>query len=147
MAEHVNLIKLCVGADAVEDLATWQARRRAEAEARGEAFRPVHVTRMWPRRAAEVLDGGSLYWVFKGQVLARQQIVALEPREGADGITRCAIVMQDAIIRTQAVPRRPFQGWRYLNAADAPPDLALNRAEDDDLPLEMRLALADIGLR
>ena len=89
-------------------------------------------------------------WVVKKAARAGAHgrlIVALEPREGADGITRCAIVMQDAIIRTQAVPRRPFQGWRYLSAADAPPDLAQNRAEDDDLPLEMRLALADIGLR
>lgn len=147
MADYVNLIKLCVGADAVEDLHAWQTRRRAEAEARGETFRPTHITRMWPRRAGEILNGGSLFWVFKGQVLARQRIVALEPRDGADGIRRCAIVMEDAIIRTQGVPRRPFQGWRYLSAADAPPDLAGTRAEDDDLPLDMRLALADIGLR
>lgn len=147
MAEHVNLIKLCVGANEVADLVGWQAGRRAEAEAKGMNFRPVHVTRMWPKRAAEVLNGGSLYWVFKGQVLARQPIVAFEPREGADGITRCAIVMEDRIIRTQAAPRRPFQGWRYLSAADAPPDLASTREDDDDLPLEMRLALADIGLR
>ena len=143
----VNLVKLCVGADEVADLELWQDRRRAEATARGEAYRPTHVTRMWPKRADEVLAGGSLYWVFKGQILARQRIVALEPREGADGITRCAIVMEDEIVRTRAAPRRPFQGWRYLAPEDAPPDLPKGRAGEDDLPDELRLALAEIGLR
>jgi hypothetical protein len=143
----VNLVKLCVGADEVADLEFWQDRRRAEAKARSESYRPSHVTRMWPKRADEVLAGGSLYWVFKGQILARQRIVALEPREGADGITRCAIVMEDEIVRTRAAPRRPFQGWRYLAPEDAPPDLPKGRDGEDDLPDELRLALAEIGLR
>ncbi len=148
MAEtSVNLIKLCVGADSVEDLVLWQGQRAAKAKARGQDYFPWHVTRMWPKRAAEILNGGSLYWVFKGFVLARQPILRFDPRLGDDGITRCAIIMSPEIIRTQAAPRRPFQGWRYLSTEDAPPDLAKDRQFDDDLPLEMRLALAEIGLR
>jgi len=115
----LNLIKLCVGTDSVEDLAEWQAQRQAE---RGIAT-AMHVTRMWPKRADDLLDGGSLYWVIKGFVLARQQIVGLEPREGEDGVRRCAILLDPEIIRTAPQPRRPFQGWRYLRAADAPRDL------------------------
>lgn len=143
----VNLVKLCVGAESIEDLSDWQNRRRAEAACRSEDWRPSHVTRMWPKRADQILSGGSLYWVIKGFILARQRIEALEPREGSDGITRCAIVMSPEIIRTQSVPRRPFQGWRYLATADAPPDLARARRGDDDLPEDLNRALAEIGLR
>ncbi|PJN93725.1 hypothetical protein CNY89_18825 [Amaricoccus sp. HAR-UPW-R2A-40] len=84
----LHLLKLCVGADTVEDLLDWQAARRAEAPDRALA----HVTRMWPKREAELLDGGSLYWVFKGLILARQPLLGLAPREGADGIRRCALL-------------------------------------------------------
>lgn len=143
MADHINLVKLCVGAERVEDLTDWQARRMAETGART----PVHVTRMWPRRAAELLAGGSLYWVFKGVILARQRILGLEERVGADGITRCAIVLDAEAIRTEPAPRRPFQGWRYLLPADAPRDLPATRAGDAALPPGLAAALADIGLR
>jgi len=144
---HINLIKLCVGAEKVEDLEVWQAGRAQAAGLRIEDYEPTHVTRMWPKRAAEILKGGSLYWVFKGFVLARQPILRFDPREGTDGITRCAIVMAPKVIRTQAVPRRPFQGWRYLKAEDSPPDLPPGRGHDDELPTKMNLALAEIGLR
>lgn len=102
---------------------------------------------MWPKRADEVLAGGSLYWVFKGFILARQPILRLDAAEGADGINRCRIVMARGVIRTRAAPRRPFQGWRYLTPEDAPPDLAGTRASEEDLPHELSLALAEIGLR
>lgn len=139
----LHLLKLCVGADGVEDLRDWQ-RSRAALNPDGL---PHHVTRMFPRRGPEVLDGGSLYWVFKGAVLARQRILALDPVQGDDGVARCAIVLDPALIRTEAQPRRPFQGWRYLAAADAPRDLARPRAGDDDLPPALSAALADLGLR
>jgi hypothetical protein len=143
MTDHINLLKLCVGADRVEDLMEWQDSHRHD----WAGGRPVHITRMWPKRAEEVLAGGSLYWVFKGAILARQRIVGLEERLGGDGITRCALVLDVAVIRTQAVPRRPFQGWRYLPAAEAPPDLTVGRAQDDALPPALAQALAEIGLR
>lgn len=140
-AAALNLIKLCVGAETVEDLADWQARRMAERGA-GSA---VHVTRMWPKRAAELIDGGALYWVIKGFVLARQRILALEPREGADGVRRCAIRLDPAILRTAAQPRRPFQGWRYLRGADAPRDLGTG-VGGADLPPALMARLEAMGV-
>ncbi|MEC9433334.1 MAG: DUF1489 domain-containing protein [Pseudomonadota bacterium] len=144
----VHLVKLCVGAERVEDLETWQRARAAERLATGRDPRPRHVTRMWPKREAELLAGGSLYWVFKGQVLARQRIEALERVEGEDGVARCAIVLGAEVIRTEAAPRRPFQGWRYLPADAAPADLDRSAGSDAaELPPELRRALADIGVR
>lgn len=139
----LHLLKLCVGADSVEDLSDWQDSQRPRWP-RGCA---IHVTRMWPKREAEVLDGGSLYWVIKGVILCRQRLLALEQVEGGDGITRCALVLDAEIIRTEAAPRRPFQGWRYLDPREAPRDLPKGRALDDALPVDMARALAEIGLR
>lgn len=140
MADVVHLIKLCVGAERIEDLTEWQ-------EARFGGGVAEHVTRMWPKREAGILAGGSLYWVFKGITLARQRIVGLEERIGADGIRRCALRLAPEVIRTQAMPRRPFQGWRYLSAADAPPDLPQNRDREEALPRELMSMLSEIGLR
>ena len=123
MTATLHLLKLCVGADGVEDLVAWQAERIAEARRGGRGPRPFHVTRMWPRRRGGAARGGSLYWVFKGMVLARQRILGLEPRRGEDGIERCAIRLDPEVVRTVPQPRRPFQGWRYLRAEDAPRDL------------------------
>lgn len=141
--EHVHLLKLCVGADSIDDLADWQASQ-AHRWPKGCA---VHVTRMWPKREAEVLAGGSLFWVIKGVILCRQQIVALEQVTGSDGITRCGIVLDAGILRTQAAPRRPFQGWRYLDAKDAPPDLLPGREQEETLPPGLAEAMAEFGLR
>jgi len=143
LAGPLHLLKLCVGAARVEDLLDWQ-QGRAWAETGGL---PVHVTRMWPKREAELLDGGSLYWVFKGVILARQRVLGLEERQGDDGVTRCAIVLDRDVVRTEAAPRRPFQGWRYLSAEDAPRDLPAARKGDDALPPGLAEALAEFGLR
>ncbi len=143
MAGALHILKLCVGADTVEDLIDWQATRRAQ----GSDGLPVHVTRMWPKRAAELLDGGSLYWVIRGEIRARQRLVRLDERIGADGIRRCALVLDPEIHRTRAAARRPFQGWRYLPADEAPADLPRARAGDDTLPPELDAALAELGLR
>ncbi|MDO5528105.1 MAG: DUF1489 domain-containing protein [Paracoccus sp. (in: a-proteobacteria)] len=141
MSDYVNLMKLCVGAEAPSDLEAWQAARFGpKAPAR-------HVTRMWPRRASEVLAGGSIYWVFKGSMLARQRILRMDEQIGQDGITRCALVLDRELVRVAAVPRRPFQGWRYLRAEDAPPDLPPGRDMDDELPGPLALQLAEMGLR
>jgi hypothetical protein len=143
MAGTVHILKLCVGADAVEDLIDWQRTRAAQ----GPDGQPRHVTRMWPRRAAEVLNGGSLYWVFKGLVLARQRILRFDEVTRADGILRCGLVLDPLIVRTEPQPRRPFQGWRYLKPEDAPRDLPPARKGDDPLPPDLSAALADLGLR
>ena len=136
----VNLIKLCVGAEKVEDLIAWQASRYGKGPA-------MHVTRMWPKRADEILNGGSLYWVFKGAVLARQRILELSEVMGADGIARCAIVLDREVVRTEALSRRPFQGWRYLSPDDAPRDLPKGRDREEALPRELAVVLSEIGLR
>jgi hypothetical protein len=102
---------------------------------------------MWPKRGDEILNGGSLYWVFKGVILARQRILGLEERVGGDGIARCAIVLDAEVVRTEGAPRRPFQGWRYLAQDDAPRDLPKGRAREEALPASLAQALAEIGLR
>lgn len=136
----VNLVKLCVGAVSIEDLSDWQDTRYI-------GRNPEHVTRMWPKRDAEILEGGSLYWVIKGLVLCRQRIVGLEERRGGDGIRRCALILDRAVVRTEAQPRRAFQGWRYLDPKDAPRDLRKGRAAEEALPQQLVSAFAEIGLR
>ena len=139
----INILKLCVGADSVEDLLDWQTSQRRN----WPPGKAIHVTRMWPKREAEVLEGGSLYWVIKGVILARQSITDLKQVDLGDGISRCALVLDAEVIRTEAAPRRPFQGWRYLDPADSPRDLPKGRAKDDPLPAALAQALAEIGLR
>lgn len=138
----LHLIKLSVGSKNVESMADWQALRRAQTE----DGLPRHVTRMWPRRADEVLEGGSLYWVIQGLVQCRQRILRFDEMTGEDGIRRCAIVLDPEIIRTTTAKKRPFQGWRYLPPGDAPADLPASRQEEDALPAELSAALAEIGI-
>jgi hypothetical protein len=145
--DHINLVKLCVGIDSLSHLESYRAENSERSRLQGVDDLTTHVTRMWPKRSTELLNGGSLYWVIKGVVLARQKILRFEERIGADGIRRCAIIMSPEIIKTEAATRRPFQGWRYLKTEDAPPDLTRAREFDDELPSEMNLALAAIGLR
>lgn len=140
----LHLLKLCVGADGVEDLIEWQAQRAAEARARGEDSRLAHVTRMRPKRADELLAGGSIYWVFKGMVLARQRVLELQTRRGTDGIERCVLRLDSEVVRTLPQPRRPFQGWRYLTAQDAPADL-IGRGVSE-LPPQLAAGLARVGV-
>ncbi len=140
MEARLNLMKLCVGCDDPAELDAWQAQRYRGAPAR-------HVTRMWPKREAELLDGGSIYWVFKGVMQARQRILNLEEVLGEDGIRRCALILEPGLVRVAAVPRRPFQGWRYMPGTDSPPDLPQGRDSEPDLPPDIARALADMGLR
>jgi hypothetical protein len=138
----INLIKLSVGTENVEDLEDWQATKRAQTP----DGLPQHVTRMWPKREAEIMNGGSIYWVIKGEIQCRQKILRLDEVIGSDGIRRCAIVSDPQLIRTQPSLKRPFQGWRYLKVEDAPIDLPIGRAQEDTLPHELNLALAEIGV-
>lgn len=138
-----HLQKLSVGTESVADLADWQAGARAK----GPDGLPRHVTRMWPKREDEILGGGSIFWVIKGLILCRQRILRLEEVTRGDGIRRCAIVLDPALIRVDPVPKRPFQGWRYLAAPDAPRDLPQARQDEEALPPALSAALAEIGLR
>ncbi len=140
MAQH--LIKLSVGTEDVDDLRAWHQTARAQT---ADGL-PRHITRMWPKREAEVLDGGSIYWVIKGVTLCRQRILRLDEVIGGDGIRRCAIVMDPDLVRVVPSQRRPFQGWRYLDAADAPADLDRARRGEDTLPAAMSAQLAELGV-
>ena len=142
----LHMVKLCVGVDTVEEVLQWQSGRSAERLAAGLDRRPRHVTRMWPKRADELLQGGSLYWVIRGIIRVRQRIAALDEVIGEDGIRRCAIVFDPELIPTVPRPRRAFQGWRYLTSADAPPDIGTAPGDDPDLPPGMREALTRFGV-
>lgn len=141
----LHLQKLCVGADSIEDLESWIAQRLDEKARQGLPREQFHVTRMAPKRDVEILDGGSLYWVIKGVIQARQAILDLRAVRDSDGISRCAIVLEPTVVRVRPQPRRPFQGWRYLTVDDAPVDLAL-LGDTGDLPAELVSELRELGL-
>jgi hypothetical protein len=143
MALHI--IKLCVGAESLEDLRSWVSQRAMLSIAAGLEPHSVHTTRMFPKRRDEILDGGSLYWVIKGQVQARQPIIDLVAETGADGIDRCNIILGPEVIETSMATRRPFQGWRYLTDEDAPRDLTAG-SNIDDMPDDLKRELAELGL-
>ncbi|MBM3541332.1 MAG: DUF1489 family protein [Alphaproteobacteria bacterium] len=141
----LHLIKLCVGVEDVEELEDWRRKKAAEARRRGR--KPVigHRTRMMPKRREEILAGGSLYWVIKGVVQVRAPILDLAPVVARDGTHMCDIRMSPKLIRTEPMPHRPFQGWRYLEAGDAPRDLA-GGAKAKALPAHMVAELRSLGL-
>jgi hypothetical protein len=134
----LHLVKLCVGADAIEDLERW----RDTCAPNGQLM--AHTTRMTPKRSKEILDGGSLYWVIKRVIQARQRIVELEDFVDSDGIKRCHIWLDPEIIPTAPAPKRPFQGWRYLKPEHAPADLT-KQTGGEELPAELRRKLIDLG--
>ena len=134
----LNLVKLCVGRDSPEALQAWRMKRLAQ----GGRASIVH-TRQTPKRAAELMDGGSLYWVFKGVILVRQPIQSVETIE-ENGQRRCEITLEDRMIFTAPQPRRPFQGWRYLEPGEAPVDLPTD-ASGADMPQALAQELRALG--
>lgn len=141
----LNLVKLCVGCDSIGELEQWIDERAALARRKGQAYEHVHTTRMVPKRGAD-LDGGSLYWVIRGQIACRQRLIAVRPFTDGDGIGRCHLVLEQVVVPVEPRPTRPFQGWRYLAATDAPPDLATRGAGLEAMPEDMRRDLAALGL-
>jgi hypothetical protein len=141
----LHLQKLCVGAESFEDLEEWIAQTLEEKRSRGLAVEQVHTTRMAPGRAGDLLDGGSLYWVIKGVMQARQRLLALRSVTGADGISRCQLVLDPELVRVVPRPSRPFQGWRYLAHADAPSDMR-DATKDAGLPAHIVVELKELGL-
>ncbi|HKJ61552.1 MAG TPA: DUF1489 domain-containing protein [Hyphomicrobiales bacterium] len=143
----MHLIKLCVGVDTLDELRAYQAMRLENARRTGAPQELVHRTRQMPKKRAEIEKSGSLYWVIKGVVRARQRILALRPEEDAEGRSLCAIVFDHALVETRPQPRRPFQGWRYLHPDDAPANLSkLESMALGDIPSEMRAALEELAL-
>jgi len=142
----LNLIKLCVGCDSVEDLEEWIAFRLDERRRAGEPVEQWHTTRMVPTRISELVDGGSLFWVIKGSVQCRQRLLDIRPFTDGEGISRCHLVLEPTVARTAWQPRRAFQGWRYLKVEDAPVDLGRRRAGEIEMPPKLKRELADLGL-
>jgi hypothetical protein len=133
----LHLIKLCVGCDTVDELLAWWNAERAE----GQPW--IMRTRQTPKRAAELMAGGSLYRVYKGFILSRQAIVAVTT-VGEGQARRCEVTLDERVVLTAPTPRRPFQGWRYLDPADAPEDLAL-AGEGAAVPQDLARRLREIG--
>jgi hypothetical protein len=167
----LHLIKLCVGCDSIRDLEDWikeklKARQGAgksavkatrmrnhvrgpdkDIESAGKAARTRnHTTRMFPKRAAEIIDGGSLYWVIRGQIMCRERVLDIRPFTDKDGVGRCHIVLNCKPVPVEPRPYRAFQGWRYLKPGDAPPDLDRAAPGARDMPEELRRELRSLGL-
>ena len=140
----LHLIKLCVGADSIEHLANWQKGRLKELRKKGKKPELMHVTRMTPKRKEELLDGGSLYWVIKGYIAVRQQLIDLRPVV-KNGKPHCGLVYSPKLVPTARRFCRPFQGWRYLDVKDAPMDLSEIKGAKN-LPEKLKAELAVLGL-
>ncbi|MGQ0457506.1 MAG: DUF1489 family protein [Hyphomicrobium sp.] len=142
----LHLIKLCVGAVTIADLADWQAKRRRAKTASGPDC-VTHATFQAPTRQAELLKGGSLYWVMKGTILVRQTLLGFADGAKDDGSPCCLLQLDSKLIPVRPTPRRAFQGWRYLTNEDAPADLKGASGEDvAAMPTDMRRKLAELGL-
>ena len=142
----LHLIKLCVGCDSIADLEEWIEENRAHHRRLGRDYEQTHTTRMVPKRLEELLDGGSLFWVIRGQVAARQALLDVRPFTDADGIGRCRLVLEPKVLAVEPRPYRPFQGWRYLAAGDAPRDIDLKAGDLATMPESMRRQLVELGL-
>jgi hypothetical protein len=138
----LHLAKLCVGVADVAELRAWQVQRVRE----NPPLR--HLTRQMPRRAAEIVAGGSLYWVVQGAMVVRQRVVDIRPDQLADGSACAALVLEPRLVAVEARPTRPFQGWRYLHPEAAPADVAQAALPRDlaALPDALRRALRDLRL-
>ena len=142
----LHLIKLCVGCDSVRDLEDWIKQKLREKRKRGEKPERIHTTRMVPKRAAELVDGGSLYWVIRGEMMCRERILDVRPFVDKDGVGRCELVLDPKVVLVEPRPYRAFQGWRYLEAKDAPRDLEKAAPGAAAMPEKMRRELRELGL-
>ena len=142
----LHLIKLSVGSDSVKDLEDWIRQKMKAKKKRRQKFERVHTTRMVPKRAEELLDGGSIFWVIRGQILCRERLLDIRPFIDHDGIGRCRLVLDPKLVLVEPRPFRAFQGWRYLAGMDAPRDLDRAAPGAAAMPEPMRRELRDLGL-
>jgi hypothetical protein len=142
----LHLIKLCVGCDSVKDLEDWIREKLKQRRKRGLSPEHMHRTRMVPKRSDELRDGGSLYWVIRGEIMCRQRLVDVRPFVDKEGVGRCHLVLEPKLILVEPRPWRAFQGWRYLAAKDAPRDLDRAAPGAKNMPEALRRELSELGL-
>jgi len=142
----LHLVKLCVGCDSVDDLIAWIGERKADRVKRGVVPDRIHRTRQSPKRAAEILDGGSLYWVIKGEIKVREAVLDLRAVTDDAGVSYCDIVLSGEPVAVAPRRLRPFQGWRYLPAHEAPRDMHSFGSGMQSLPPELARELSLLGL-
>lgn len=143
----VNIVKLAVGIQSVEELALIQ--RRFLSQPGIDSNRGFyHSTKLMPKKHEAIVKSGSLYWVIKGVICARQKILSITKQEDPDGIKRCKIFLDNSIIKTAPVRKKPFQGWRYLKKNRTPADITdpVTTTFDDDIPLKVQQQLLEVGL-
>jgi len=144
----LHLIKLCVGCESIEDLASWQAERLKARRRAGERKPQLfHRTFQTPKRREELLAGGSLYWVIKGLIQVRQPLLDITEGTKEDGTPCCLLILMNQLVPVRPTPRRAFQGWRYLDPDEAPEDLkGRSAAGINAMPPRLRKQLAELGL-
>jgi hypothetical protein len=140
----LHLIKLSVGPESLSDLVEWQEGRLKQLKKVGKKLELIHVTRHKPKREEEVLAGGSIYWVIKGRIVARQKLLEFRNIRKGDS-TYCGLVYDPKMIPVDPRAHRAFQGWRYFKPADAPRDLS-KREADHALPEDIQRELAEFGV-
>ena len=141
----LHLIKLCVGADSVKDLEDW-IKQKAKNKKPAAKREHIHTTRMTPKRDQKLLDGGSLYWVIRGQIMCRERLLDVRPFVDREGVGRCRLVLDGKVVLVEPRPFRAFQGWRYLDPKDAPRDLDRAAPGAKNMPEHMRRELRELGL-
>lgn len=142
----MHIIKLCVGVSTLEELEGYRAERAHWWGADYGEDVHVHRTRTMPKRREEIEGQGSIYWVISGVVRCRQRILRLAPAVDEQGLACCDIIMAPDLIRVVPRPKSPFQGWRYLEPKDAPPDLDQANGFADEGSMELAEELARLGL-
>lgn len=143
----LHLIKLCVGCDSVDELETWQSERLRQMKRDGIKPELFHRTFQMPKRRDDLLEGGSIYWVIKGIVQARQRLLDLREGTRENGTPCSLLILDKTLVPVRPMPRRAFQGWRYLAADEAPVDITGTRSDGlAAMPPKLRKELAALGL-
>lgn len=140
----VNLLKIAAGISSMSDLIErFDAYGNHDPD---HGFIVPIMTRNVPRQKQALLDGGSIYWIIKGKISARSRILDLREGEDADGRRLCRIIIAADLQCVMPTKRRGFQGWRYLQVADAPPDVDIMPTDTGGQDIEMAAELKELGL-
>jgi hypothetical protein len=142
----IHILRRAFHADSIEDLAAWQKERRKEMREAGGKAKTRTMLRNFPTRQEELLDGGSIYWIIKGNIRARQRVLAVEQNPDPESRRKCVLVLDSKVVPTVPFPVRARRGWRYLDPGDVPPDLADAPKGGDKLPAELAAELRELGL-